>query len=122
LEISTLGPLPVLAGQLFTVIGRSIHFTLQKHKLPKAAFCPIAFSSFHIVFSPFFRKGLSATLMPLENSATFGMSWGNMARRGGVKGAMCWILNTSPEKANHDTSLSGIGSVDFLTICSCAFT
>jgi hypothetical protein len=49
--------------------------------------------------------------MPLENSATFGLSWGNMARRGGVKGAMCLGFSTSPEKANHDTSLSGIGSV-----------
>jgi hypothetical protein len=72
----------------------------------------MAFSGFHVIFS-LFEKGFRATLMPLENSATFGLSWGNMARRGSVKGAMCLGFSTSPEKANHDTSLSGIGSVDF---------
>jgi hypothetical protein len=89
------------------MISRSINFTLQKHKLPKAGFCQMAFSGFHVIFS-LFEKGFRATLMPLENSATFGLSWGNMARHGDVKGAMCLGFSTSPEKANHDTSLSGI--------------
>jgi hypothetical protein len=35
------------------MISRSINFTLQKHKLPKAGFCQMAFSSFHGVFSFF---------------------------------------------------------------------
>jgi hypothetical protein len=74
----------------------------------------MAFSGFHVIFS-LFEKGFRATLMPLENSATFGLSWGNIARHGGVKGAVCLGFSTSPEKANHDTSLNGIESVDFRT-------
>jgi hypothetical protein len=50
LEIGVLGPIPVPAGQLFATISRSIHFALQKHKLPKAGFCQIAFRGFHFGF------------------------------------------------------------------------
>jgi hypothetical protein len=36
---------------LFAVIGGSIHFALQKHKLPKAGLLQIGFIRFHFVFS-----------------------------------------------------------------------
>jgi hypothetical protein len=73
LEIGVRGPIPVPAGQLFATISRSIHFALQKHKLPKAGFCQISFRGFHFGFllsakdgqvspinpdQPFHRKGL----------------------------------------------------------------
>jgi hypothetical protein len=52
LEISILGPNPLLARQLFSVVGRSIHFALQKDKLPKAGFFQkISFMGFHLIFS-----------------------------------------------------------------------
>jgi hypothetical protein len=50
LKIGVRGPIPVPAGQLFATISRSIHFALQKHKLPKAGFCQIAFRGFHFGF------------------------------------------------------------------------
>src|SRR4030095_12049153 len=43
----------------------------------------MAFSGFHVIFS-LFEKGFRATLMPLENSATFGRFWSNMTRARGL--------------------------------------
>jgi hypothetical protein len=73
LLLGALRVIPVPAGQLFATISRSIHFALQKHKLPKAGFCQISFRGFHFGFllsakdgqvipinsdQPFNRKGL----------------------------------------------------------------
>jgi hypothetical protein len=77
-----LGPIPVLAGQLFAAINCSIYFALQKHKLPKAGFCQIAFRGFHFV-SPFcqeqevglsplaIEKGLSSNASAMEKSSPY---------------------------------------------------
>src|SRR5262245_25336686 len=52
LKISTLGPNPLLALQLFSVIGRSVHLALRKDKLPIAEFFQkIFFRGFHSGFS-----------------------------------------------------------------------
>jgi hypothetical protein len=88
LEISILGPIPVLPGQVFAAISCSIHFALQKHKLPKAGFCQIAFRGFHFVFSfqpktegkfdltkPAIENGFRAMPMPLGNQ-NFGKVFG----------------------------------------------
>jgi hypothetical protein len=76
LEISILGPVPLLLRQSLAVIGRSIHFALQKHTLPKTGLFQIAFMGFHL-FSPFTKRessshhalnlALRQRLMPLGN-------------------------------------------------------
>src|SRR5215831_1438471 len=64
LEISILGPNPLLALQLFSVIGRSVHLALRKDKLPIAEFFQkIFFRGFHSGFS-FQPKRRLSTIMP----------------------------------------------------------
>jgi hypothetical protein len=89
LEIGILGPIPVLAGQLFAAINCSIYFALQKYKLPKAGFCQIAFRGFHFVshFSPSSISPTRPLKMALSNPSGNANAIGQLAAFRTVFGA-----------------------------------